>query len=92
MLLSLGRGHNISTLIQTLGRATGNNRDVLNANGFNSVTTLIPNNDLTVCNKMQNYLNEVVRRTGEGDTLSEAMTGANEKISDGANFFRHTAR
>lgn len=92
MLLRLGSGHNISTLIQTLGRATGNNRDILNANGVNCVTVLTTSADLTVCNKMQNYLNEVSRRIGQGEPLKEAMTGANEKIHDGANFLRHTTR
>ena len=92
MLLSLGRGHNIATLIQTLGRATGNCRDVLNANGFNCARVLTTNNDLTVCNKMQNYINEISHRVCEGDTLSQAMTGANKKMPDAANFLRHTAR
>ena len=91
MLLSLGKGHHLSTLMQTLGRVTGNNRDVLDANGA-IVTVLITNKDLTACNKMQNYINEISYRVGKGDTISQAMTGANKKMSDGANFFRHTAR
>lgn len=41
MLLSLGRGHNISTIVQSLGRATFNGKTILNDNGFDSVTVLM---------------------------------------------------
>lgn len=82
----------MSTLIQTLGRATGNCRDVLNANGVNCVTVLATIDDLTVCKKMQNYINEISRRIRQGDTLFQAMTGANEKMPDFANAFRQTFR
>lgn len=92
MLLSLGRGHNVSTLIQTLGRVTGNNRDVLNANDIACVTVLATDKDLISGIKTQNYVNEVCCRIGQGDTLSQAMTGANKKMPDEANFFRHTPR
>ena len=41
LLLALGRGHNISTIVQSLGRATFNGKTVLNQNGFESVTVLM---------------------------------------------------
>ena len=36
--MALGRGHNVSNVVQTLGRATFNGRNVLNDNGFRNVT------------------------------------------------------
>ncbi len=90
--MSLGRGHHTSSVIQTLGRATGNCRDVLDSNGFGCVTALTTINDLTVCIKMQNYINEIGRRIDQGDTFFQAMTGATEKMPDNANFVRHTFR
>ncbi len=92
MLLRLGNGHHISNLIQTLGRATGNCRDVLDANDFDHVTVLTMRNDLDACTKMQTFINETVSRIGKGDTLFQAVTGAKEKIPDDANFLRHTLR
>ena len=42
---------------------------------------------------MQNYISEIQKRIQEkGDTLADAMSGANEKIPDSANFLRHTFR
>eukprot|EP00984_Skeletonema_dohrnii_P012751 scaffold5206_cov78-Skeletonema_dohrnii-CCMP3373.AAC.4 len=92
MLMNLGRGHHTSSAIQTLGRATGNCRDVLDSNGYDCVTVLTTINDLTVCIKMQNYINEIGRRIGKGDTFLQAMTGATEKMPDDSNFVRHTFR
>ncbi len=92
MLLALGRGHNASNVVQTLGRATFNGRSVLNENGFDKVTVLMTSNDLTMCVKIQNYVNQVAHRMQQGDTLAQAMTGANEKLPDSANWLRHTPR
>ena len=41
MLLSLGRGHNVCTMIQSSGRASYNGKDVLEENGFECVTVLM---------------------------------------------------
>lgn len=92
MLMNLGRGHHTSSAIQTLGRATGNCRDVLDSNGFSCVTVLTTINDLTVSIKMQNYIIGIDRRIRQGDTFSQAMTGAKEKMPDDSNFVRHTFR
>mgnify|MGYP001033789480 CR=1 FL=1 len=92
MLLALGRGHNASNVVQTLGRATFNGRSVLNENGFDKVTVLMTSNDLTMCVKIQNYVNQVAHRMQQGDTFAQAMIGANEKLPDSANWLRHTFR
>jgi len=88
----LGRGQNASGVAQTLGRATGNCRDVLGDNGFDCVKVLTTSNDLIVCIKMNNYINEIGRRMGQGDTIFQAMTGATVTMPDDANFARHTFR
>ena len=88
----LGRGQNTSGIAQTLGRATGNCRDVLGDNGFDCVKVLTTSTDLTVCIKMNNYINEIGRRMGQGDTIFQAMTGATETMPDDSNFVRHTFR
>ena len=41
MVLSLGRGHSISNVVQTLGRATFNGKHLLIENGFDNVTVLM---------------------------------------------------
>ena len=92
MVLALGRGHNASNVVQTLGRATFNGRTVLNENGFDNVTVLMTSNDLTMCVKIQNYVNHIAYRMQKGDNFAAAMTGANEEIPDTANWIRHTFR
>jgi len=92
MVMAMGRGHNISTIVQTLGRATFNGKDVLKENGFDYVTVLTTSNDYTLCTKVQEYINVVAQRIDAGDTFAEAVTGANVKIPDSANFLRHTFR
>jgi hypothetical protein len=92
MVLALGRGHNASNVVQTLGRATFNGRSVLNENGFENVTVLMTSNDLTMCVKTQNYVNHIAHRMQKGDSFAAAMTGANEEIPDTANWIRHTFR
>lgn len=76
MLMSLGRGHNASTIVQTLGRSTFNGKQILNANGFDSVTVLATANDYTMCHKMQAYIDTIYERIQLGDTFAEAVTGA----------------
>ena len=88
--MALGRGHNVSNVVQTLGRTTFNGRNVLNENGFCNVTVLMSMNDHNMCIKCQNYVNHVARRMQQGDTFAAAVTGANEKIPDSANFLQHS--
>lgn len=78
MLMALGRGHNSSTIVQTLGRATFNGRNVQkeNENGFDCVRVLTTSNDYTLCVKKQNYNNAVAERIRMGDTFAAAVTGA----------------
>ena len=76
MLMSMGRGHNISTIVQTLGRATFNGKNILAENGFDCVRVLLTSNDYTLCVKVQNYINQVHQRIQKGDTFAEAVTGA----------------
>ncbi|KAL7545564.1 hypothetical protein ACHAWF_008915 [Thalassiosira exigua] len=92
MIMALGRGHNISNMVQTLGRITFNGRSVLKDNGFDGVTVLTTSNDLTVCLKKQKYIEEVSKRIKSGDTFADAVTGANQRLPDSANFLRHTFR
>ncbi len=92
MVLALGRGYSASNVSQALGRATFYGRKVLNNNGFDKVTVLMTSNDLTMCLKMQNYINYIAHRLKQGDTYTAAVTGANVKIPDDANWLRHTFR
>ena len=88
--MALGRGHNVSNVVQTLGRTTFNGRNVLNENGFRNVTVLMTMNDHNMCIKYQNYVNHIARQMQQGDTFAAAVTGANEKIPDSANFLQHS--
>ncbi|KAL7540610.1 hypothetical protein ACHAXR_010249 [Thalassiosira sp. AJA248-18] len=92
MIMALGRGHNISTIVQTLGRATFNGSNLLQDNGFDCIRVLTTSNDYTTCVKKQNYINQVAHRIQLGDDFPAAVTGANEKMADSANFLRHTFR
>ena len=76
MIMAMGRGHNISTIVQTLGRATFNGKATLKDNGFDCVRVLTTSNDYTLCTKVQNYINVVASRMEFGDTFAEAVTGA----------------
>jgi hypothetical protein len=92
MVLSLGRGHSISNVVQTLGRATFNGQNLLIENGFDNVTVLMTSNDLTMCRKIQNYVNHVACRIPQGDSFAEAVKGTIQKVPECANFIRHTCR
>ncbi|KAL3764033.1 hypothetical protein ACHAW5_005513 [Stephanodiscus triporus] len=89
MVMALGRAHNVSTVVQTLGRATFNGKSVLNENGFKNVTVLTTNSDLELCIGYQKYVEHVAKRLKQGDTFKAAVTGANEKIPGYANFLQH---
>ncbi len=92
MILSLGSGFDASSVVHTLGRATFKGRSVLQDNKFDHVTVLMPANDFTLARKMQEYLNDLIRRSIRGDKFVDAVTGANEKFPDSVNFIRHTDR
>jgi hypothetical protein len=76
MVMALGRAHNVSTVVQTLGRATFNGKSVLNDNGFENVMVLMPNRDLELCIGYQKYVEHVAKRLKQGDTFKAAVTGA----------------
>ena len=76
ILMAMGRGHNISTIVQTLGRATFNGKDTLKENGFDCVRVLTTSSDYTLCEKVQSYINVVAQRIELGDTFAQAVTGA----------------
>ncbi|KAL3816225.1 hypothetical protein ACHAXA_000748 [Cyclostephanos tholiformis] len=80
----------ISNVVQTVGRATFNGKNVLNVNRFKNVTVLMTSSDLTMCKKYKEYVTHVTRRMQQGDTFQAAVTGANEKIRESANFLRHS--
>jgi hypothetical protein len=66
--------HNVSNVVQTLGLATFNGRNVLNDNGFRNVTVLMTSNDLSICIKYQNYVNHVARRMQQENTFATACS------------------
>jgi hypothetical protein len=93
IVILLGRGHNASNVVQAMGRATGNWKSVLESNGFNHSKILTASNDYTMAMKVDAYNEEVSRRVkDDGKSFYEAMTGADEKMPDAANFLRHTFR
>lgn len=74
MVMSLGRGYSTSSVSQTIGRATGNGKSVLQENGFDCVRVLTTHNDLILCTKMRNYMKEISDRMNHGDTLEQAVS------------------
>lgn len=90
MVMALGPGHNVSNVVQTLGRATFNGKSVLNDNGFEHVTVLMPKNDLAMCISYLKIVKHISDRMKQGDTLEAALTGAKEKIPGSANFLKHS--
>ncbi len=79
-------------VVQTLGRATFNGKKILKDNGFENVTVLTNKKDLDMAMSVQKYLEELESRVKSGETFSDAVTGAKNKISDTANFVRRTFR
>eukprot|EP00956_Cyclotella_meneghiniana_P007824 scaffold10435_cov69-Cyclotella_meneghiniana.AAC.4 len=92
MVMMLGRGYSIGSVIQTLGRNTGNSRSELKENGFDSVTILTTREDLNMAVRLRNYLKEINDRIQRGETFAQAVTGGNAAIPDDANFLRTTYR
>lgn len=88
--MALGRGHNVSNVVQTLGRATFNGKSVLHDNGFKNVTVLMTRKNLDLCIGYQKYVEHVAYRMLQGDTFTAAVTGAKEKIPCSAQFLQHS--
>lgn len=86
MTMMLSRGHNLSTVIQTLGRATFNGKDTLQTNGFQHVTILTTQMDYEIGISVQCYLDEVSSRVKSGESFKDALTGSNKEHSDAANW------
>jgi hypothetical protein len=74
MVMSLGQGYSTSSVSQTIGRATGNGKSVLQENGFDCVRVLTTHNDLVLCTKMRSYMKEISDRMYNGDTLEQAVS------------------
>ncbi len=92
MLVSLGMGHNCSTVIQTLGRATFNGKSVLQKNGFDHVKCLTTEDDYKLSVNHSKYIKGVVERVKKGDSLAEAVNGANKQFPDIADFLSKIPR
>ena len=90
MAVALGKGNDNSTLTQTLGRGTGNNRGLLKANGHTGVLLLAPEGDLAAAIKTMNFQKEIISNKEEGETIEESMT--KQPLSKDANFFPHNER
>ena len=74
--MTMGRGHNISTAMQTLGRGTFNGKSTLEGNGHECVKVLTTSSDYILCGKVQTYIDVVAESIDAGDTFAEAVTGA----------------
>lgn len=92
MNMHLSRGHNISTVIQTLGRVTGNGKGVLKHNGFDSVTALTTRADYNIFHTVQHYIDYITCRVKNGEGFKQALTGANQKLPHETNFFNTSFR
>ena len=100
--ISLGKGHGLSNLVQAIGRATGNNKSVLTANGHDHVTILVNKEDFTSVIKHENFVSEfgklmsVNNKTtkGKGGNMNakDALVHALACHDDNLNFLRHTKR
>ncbi len=92
MLMSLGTGHNCSTVIQTLGRATFNGLSVLQKNGFDHVKCLTKEDDYTLSVHHPKYIKGVIERVRKGDSLAEAVACADKKFPSFADILAKTPR
>jgi hypothetical protein len=90
MAVALGKGNDNSTLTQTLGRGTGNNRGVLKANGHTGVQLLAPEGDLAAAIKTAKFQLETISNKEEGETIKQTME--DNVYSDDAHFIRHNER
>jgi len=94
MLMNHGRGHNLSTVLQTLGRATFNGRSLLKANGIENVTILTTYNDFRACDKLMTFIDAVATRAKEdGISFKDAFAGEVTKPhTHEADFLQATSR
>ena len=92
MAVSLGRGHNSSTVLQTIGRATFNGKSILIENGFETVKILTTQNDFRTSRKTQKFISEVHKRMKKGNTLAEALEGTSQKYPHSLNILHNTFR
>jgi hypothetical protein len=92
LAMMLSSGHHVSTVIQTLGRASGNSKSVLQENGYQSVTILTTQQDYKIGETVQKYFDEVSRRVNEGENLGDALMGTREALPNEANFLQKTYR
>lgn len=92
LVMMLSSGHHMSNVIQTLGRASGNSKSVLQENGYQSVKILTTQQDYKIGTSVQCYLDEVASRVNEGETLEEALTGTRKHLPQESNFLRRTYR
>ena len=93
LVIALGMAHNAMNTVQAHGRGTYNGRDVLNRNGFENVTVLLQNNDLLMTLAHTQFNEKTAQRLKDGkETMVDVMTGRKQKLSDAANFARHTSR
>lgn len=91
-VLSLGRGHNAMNVIQAMGRATFNGKNILTQNGFGHVTLLSTATDFTMAQRALNFIDQVQRRVNEGEKLVDVIRGNLQEFKDTANFLRFTNR
>lgn len=90
MVVSKGKGVGNSNMIQTLGRGTGNNREVLKANGHTGVQLLAPEGDIDAANKQDDFQKRIIRNKEQGETFEDTMTGTVHP--DDFNLIRHNDR
>jgi len=92
IVMYLGMGHSVENFIQALGRATFNGKSVLEQNGHSHVTYLMPGHDANIAPAYDSFVKEIHRRCMNGDSLNQAMSGANGKLPDKTNYLRLTNR
>ena len=84
MVLHLGVGHSVESMIQALGRATFNGKGLLQKNGHKAPIYLTQRNDADVARKHGTYMELSQKRRYDSDTQS--------KLPDSAIYIRHTIR
>ena len=90
MVVSKGKGVGNSNMIQTLGRGTGNNREVLKANGHTCVKLLAPEGDIDAAIKQGHLEEETIRNKKQGETFED--TWKDRLWPDRTNPLRHNDR
>jgi hypothetical protein len=93
LVLQMGRGYSIESVVQTIGRGTFIGREILKRNGFEHVTLLTTSGDWEMVRDYPHYVEEVLRRISEdNEPIREAMHGAVHKIPAFANYLQYTSR